>query len=235
MFLRNLAIIQSKLILKVSNDQEEIRKSTFFPSGQRKLSIDNSKTIPYIRSNGICWGPNGSLVTFKSNKIDFKTLKASEKMIKKESDLIDWINSYSGNKSKFSRSDNKLLEEDSDTLIAEEFKSFIEWRGFNQLDDDFIIKSINRKESLPNIIKYNESQDLDVLRSGQSANQDNYRSIGCPIRENFNAKTNTPEYKAFVHVYHNVSLKYKLFSLIKINPISKKPFFGHLINVNELT
>lgn len=208
-----------------------MRKNPF--KGQRKLSInDNSKTIPYIRSNGICWGPNGNLIFFKSNKIDFKTLKAIDKVIKKEADLIDWIKCYSENKSKFSRSDYKLLEEETESLIVEEFKDFLEWKGFNQLDDDFIIKSINRNESMPNILKLNENIELESTRSSFH-HQNSYQvSTSNTIKENFKAKSNTPVNKAVVFIYDKVSIKNRIIRHIRINPLSNKPFFANLINVD---
>jgi len=170
------------------------------------------------------------LLFFKSHKIDFKTLKSIDKVIKKEADLIDWIKCYSENKSKFSRSDYKLLEEESETLIIDEFKSFIEWRGFNQLDDDYIIKSINRNESMPNILKFNEGNDIDSTRVSVYSSQ-NGISSGKVTKEHFKAKTTTPINKAIVNIYPHVTKKYRILHDIKINPISNKPFYANLINV----
>ncbi len=173
------------------------------------------------------------MLFFKSHKIDFKTLKSIDKVIKKEADLIDWIKCYSENKSKFSRSDYKLLEEESETLIIDEFKSFIEWRGFNQLDDDYIIKSINRNESMPNILKFSEGNDIDSTRVSVYSSH-NGISSGKVTKEHFKAKTSTPINKAIVNIYHHVTKKYKILHDIKINPISNKPFYANLINVHLL-
>jgi hypothetical protein len=124
-----------------------------------------------------------------------------------------------------------LLEEETETLIVEDFKSFVEWRGFNQLDDDFIIKSINRNESMPSVLTLNDNIEIESSRPSFQHQNSYNGATSSSIKENFKAKTNTPTNKAIIFIYQNVSNKSKIIQNIKINPLSNKPFFANLINV----
>jgi len=119
--------------------------------------------IPYPKTCSFTWNPNGQLLAFSYNKIDFAQLKQSDKIISNFNDLDDWVRyckSKDQRNNKFSKSETKLFEEDNNVLVYEKLRDLIDWKSMIDSEENAILNSINRMESLPTLFANNVVLDI---------------------------------------------------------------------------
>jgi hypothetical protein len=139
---------------------------------QGKSVTEESSILPYVRTCSFAWGPKGQILTFHYNKIDFKQLKPNDKSISNFNNLEDWIKfcEAKDGRTKFSKSENKLIEEESDLIITDSLRSIVDWKSMMELDDNLILNAINRVDSLPNIFLHNQMNTENLEQSHKSFN-----------------------------------------------------------------
>lgn len=128
--------------------------------------------IPYPKTCSFTWNPNGQLLTFSYHKIDFAQLKQSDKIISNFNDLDDWIKyckSKDYRNNKFSKSENKLFEEENNLIVYDKLRDLIDWKSMIDSEENAILNSINRMESLPNLFVNNVALDIQQEHFAGSA------------------------------------------------------------------
>jgi len=194
----------------------------------------DNNTVPYIRFNGISWSPNGDLLTFRNNKIDFKVLnlKPAEKYIKNVQDLQDWVKfGEADDNSKFSRHENKLMEEETDQIVTESFRVLFDWKNMFDMEDSYVLNSINKSESIPyifqnNIPDYKEHFNTSIRK--QNINSQDFKHSMSHL-----VKTNATKKKATLNIT-NIGKKVALFNSLKYKVLTQKNYNLYLIKVSEV-
>ena len=108
-------------------------------------------------------------------------MNQADKLITNFNNLDDWIKFCGANdeRSKFSRRENKLIEDEKELIITEKLRHIVDWKSMFDYDDNMILNSINRIDSLPNLFNNNNTFDYrqehfsDKNRLGKEENDMN--------------------------------------------------------------
>ncbi len=149
-----------KFINTFSEQEKESAKLLF---NNRNKNQQPRNIIPYPKTCSFTWNPNGQLLAFNYHKIDFSQLKQSDKIISNFNDLDDWVKyckSKDYRNNKFSKSENKLFEEDSNVIIYDKLRDLVDWKAIIDDGESAILNSINKAESFPNLFASNIAIDI---------------------------------------------------------------------------
>lgn len=168
----NLGMME-ELISELMEMMEKRKLLNAFPEQEndsvKRLHITRNKNqlhflILYPKTSSFCWNSNGQILTFQYHKIDFNQIKQSDKIISNFNDLDDWIKyckSTDDRNNKFSKTENKLFEDDNSFVIHEKLRDLIDWKSMtDEADNEEILNSINSLESLPNLLMSNMLDDI---------------------------------------------------------------------------
>jgi hypothetical protein len=197
------------------------------------------------------------MVTFHYNKVDVKQLKPAEKIISSFNNLEDWVKYCKADETnKFSRTENKLIDDDSDIIITDKLKKIVDWNNLMEVDESQIISSINRIESLPTLFMNTLNNELQMEHFPTTSSKrhekdyfiniiDNVLSSGSlssPYLEQQNSGNNEEGVKEkakkrfLINVYYisdeNIVNRAFIIENLKIKLLSKEHFFAS-INVNK--
>jgi len=154
-----MEIIESNFINTFSEQDKESAKLLFMNTNKNQ----QKNIILYPKTCSFSWNPNGQLLAFSYHKIDFSQLKQSDKIITNFNDLDDWVKyckSKDYRNNKFSKSENKLFEEENNVIVYEKLRDLIDWKSIIDTEENAILNSINKIESLPNIFTGNVALDI---------------------------------------------------------------------------
>ena len=153
-----LEMTEKTKFTSVFSEQEKESAKLLF---NNKNKIQEISIIPYPKTSSFTWNPNGQILAFQYNKIDFTQLKQSDKTISYCKDLEDWVKfSLSKDRNKFFKSENKLIEDDNNSIIFEKLRDLVDWKDMGEMEDAVILNSINKIESLPNLFMNNVALDI---------------------------------------------------------------------------
>jgi hypothetical protein len=211
---------------------------------KQKLGSEQASVIPYIRTCSFAWSPQGHILTFNYNKIDVKALKPEEKIINNFNNLEDWVKfAKADSRSKFSRTENKLIEEDSDIIITDKLKKIVDWNNIMEIEENQILSSVNKVDSLPNLFMSNLLNDFQMEHYPSSIRKDknvqniydmnnSINNLSSIFNESQSKERQAPQKKHNIHIYflsyeNNVNRNF-IFENLKIKLLSKEHFFGSL-------
>lgn len=152
-------IEKSKFVNTFGEQEKESTKLLF----NNRNKNQHHSIIPYPKTCSFTWNPNGQLLTFGYHKIDFNQLKQTDKIVSNFNDLDDWVKyckSKDYRNNKFSKSENKLFEEENNIIIYDKLRDLIDWKSMIDSEENAILNSINRIESLPNLFMNNVALDI---------------------------------------------------------------------------
>jgi hypothetical protein len=216
---------------------------------KQKLGSDQASIIPYIKTCSFAWSPHGHILTFNYNKIDVKSLKPEEKIINNFNNLEDWVKFAKADcRSKFSRTENKLIEDDNEIIITDKLKKIVDWNNMMELEESQILSSVNKIESLPSLFMSNLLSDLQsehypssVIRKDKNSQNiydmnSSVNNLSSIFNEQQGKEKQNIRKKHNIHIYYlsleNTANRNFIFENLKIKLLSKEYFFGSL-NVFE--
>ena len=184
-------------------------------------------------------------MTFHYNKLDVKQLKPTEKIITNFNNLEDWVKYCKADETnKFSRTENKLIDDDSDIIITDKLKKIVDWNNIMDEDATQIVNSINRIDSLPSLFLNNFPNDIQLEHyptiSVRKNEKDYFMNVldYTSINNSSHAYLEQVETKAkmkkkfLINVYYisNESIANRLFIIenLKIKLLSKEHFFASI-------
>jgi hypothetical protein len=190
----------SKFVNTFGEQEKESAKLLF---NNRNKNQQHS-IIPYPKTCSFAWNPNGELLTFSYHKIDFAQLKQTDKIISNFNDLDDWVKyckSKDYRNNKFSKSENKLFEEENNIIVYDKLRDLIDWKSMIDSEENAILNSINRIESLPNLFMNNVV--LDIQQEHFAGNALNKKNLNMLFFEDFFAPNNSGNNHSLITNAHN--------------------------------
>jgi hypothetical protein len=220
---------------------------------KKQKAVEQQNIVPYVRTCSFCWSPCGNIVTFHYNKLDVKQLKPTEKIITNFNNLEDWVKYCKADETnKFSRTENKLIDDDSDIIITDKLKKLVDWNNLMDVDEAQIVSSINRVDSLPSLFLNNFNTDIQIehfptILSNRKNEKDyflnvldysNPNSSNTFLEQNYN-EIKLVKKKFLINVYYlsDESMTNRAFIIenLKIKLLSKEHFFASInVKINNL-
>jgi len=185
--------------------------------------------IPYPKTCGFCWNPNGQILSFNYHKIDFSNLKKSDKIISNFNDLDDWIQycKSTDKRKKFSKKENKLFDDDINMIIYDKFTDLIDVKSIIETEESSVLLNINKRESLP--ILFNRNIGMEIQQDHYGVNNNNAFGIINPFNTFINNNINNLN----ININNNSSLKKNVYSMTMME--NHHDLFSEKLRKNSIT
>ena len=194
------------------------------------------KTVPYMKTCTFSWIPNGQIIFFQYNKIDFKQLKEKDKEITSSTNLKNW-SKFCLNKNasiKQILNDDKLIEEEEEEeikqIITQPLYKVINWDFSFDTDINEIFNYINSPLSLPTIFANNSNfknnNQISFLNKNSLVNTE------IPHKLNITSNEVNDQKKIFYNV-KNLENEMKILNNLKIQIFSKESLYDSLLNIKD--